>query len=378
MKSVLSILLLSLVLTNGSVNKCGDSSLRECFCGSQFYENRSMFVVNCTGLGFTTADMLKYIPDETEMVIFTGNHVSTINSNVFGEYKNMTKLRIIDMSNNGITDIKGKAFHHVTGVTRLILNHNNISISEEYDKNYHHPRVFSNFVNLQELHLTNAFADNTDADLADDLHDIFVSSGLSKLFKLHLEQNEIVNFRDDRVFCDLPDIHDLYLGDNNIPSLNFNITCLPKLRFLDLEGNNITKFSQQDLDSFDKLAQPYRSNSLILEIGNNPFRCDSAIKNLYAWLHKTNVSVRHLDSLECHQAKYGKKYIMNLKNLAESKHAKISKALTVLLVVLVLILLALLCAYVYLKKDSVKSKWRPLLESVTRKVQYNKIESQDV
>lgn len=117
------------------------------------------------------------------------------------------------MSNNGITDIKGKAFHHVLSVTRLVLNHNNISISEEYDKNYHHPRVFSNFLNLQELHLTNAFADNTDAALADDLHDIFVNSNLTKLYKLHLEQNEIKSFKDDKVFCDLPNLHDLYLGE---------------------------------------------------------------------------------------------------------------------------------------------------------------------
>lgn len=119
--------------------------------------------------------------------------------------------RIIDMTNNGIQDIKGKAFHHVPNVTRLILNHNNISISAEYEKNYHHPRVFSNLYNLKELHLTNAFADNTVA-LADDLHDIFVNSNLTKLYKLHLEQNEIKNFRDERVFCDLPDLHDLHLG----------------------------------------------------------------------------------------------------------------------------------------------------------------------
>ncbi|KAG5862466.1 hypothetical protein JTB14_019951 [Gonioctena quinquepunctata] len=124
------------------------------------------------------------------------------------------------MSNNGIRDVKGKAFHHVVGVTRLILNHNNISISAEYDKNYHHPRVFSNFVNLEELHLTNAFADNTDEALADDLHDIFVNSNLTKLYKLHLEQNEIKNFRDDRVFCDLPDIHDLYLGELQYEFIN--------------------------------------------------------------------------------------------------------------------------------------------------------------
>lgn len=87
---------------------------------------------------------------------------------------------------------------------------------------------------------------------------------------------------------------------------------------------------------------------------------------------------RDKDTLQCHQTKYGTKYIMNLKNLAESKHAKISQALTILLVILVLILLTLLGAYAYLKKGSMRGRFSPLLEAVSRKVHYNKIESQDV
>lgn len=74
--------------------------------------------------------------------------------------------------------------------------------------------VFSNFENLLELHLTDAFADNTPAeDLASDLHDIFVNSDLQELQKLHLEQNEISQFKDPSVFCDLPSLQDLHLGN---------------------------------------------------------------------------------------------------------------------------------------------------------------------
>lgn len=81
-----------------------------------------------------------------------------------------------------------------------------------------------------------------------------------------------------------------FLGDNNIPSLNFNIVCLPKLRYLDLEDNNITKFSQRDLDSFDRLTTPYRNENFTLEIGGNPIKCDTAMKSgLYTWLHSTKV-----------------------------------------------------------------------------------------
>ncbi|KAJ8984895.1 hypothetical protein NQ317_002735 [Molorchus minor] len=322
--------------------------------------------------------MLRNLPEQTQMLIFTGNNISVLSDNVFGEADYLNGLKIVDLSNNLIKDIKGKAFHHVSNVERLILNHNNISISSKYDNNYHHPRVFSNFYNLRELHLTDAFVDNTDGALADDLHDIFVNSNLTKLFKLHLEQNEIKNFIDERVFCDLPELQQLYLGDNIIPRLNFNVLCLPKLGFIDLEHNNITKFSQDDLDTLNKLAKPYRSENLMIKLEGNPFRCDSSIKNFYLWLHKTNVEVKNLDRLECYQTKGGTKYIMNLKNLVESRNSKVSLALTVLLVILVFILLTLLGAYVYLKKDSVRSKFAPLFESVTRKVHYTTLESQAV
>ncbi|KAG8320119.1 hypothetical protein J6590_076321 [Homalodisca vitripennis] len=131
--------------------------------------------------------------------------------NVFGTVNPYLDLKVVDMSNNNIRDIRGKSYHRVSNVERLILNHNQISISSK-EPSHHHPRVFSNFVNLLELHLTDAFADNTPDDLASDLHDIFVNSELQELRKLHLEQNKISKFKDTKMFCDLPSLQDLHLG----------------------------------------------------------------------------------------------------------------------------------------------------------------------
>lgn len=378
---ILLVIALAALLPNihANVNQCQSQLLNGCMCGNIFHNNQSWFAVNCTNTGFTNTQMLEHLPEQTQMLVFSGNHVPVLNMNVFGDQIDLSGLKEIDMSNNGIREIKGKAFHHVLGVERLILNHNNISISNDVDDgNFHHPRVFSNFYNLTELHLTNAFADNTGAALANDLHDIFVNSNLTKLYKIHLEQNEIRFFKDENVFCDLPNLHDIYLGDNNIPRLNFNVQCLRKLRYLDLERNNITRFSLQDLQLFDRLAQPYRDENLLLDLDGNPFRCDQGIKTLYNWMQTTHVQIRHRDSLDCHQSKYGQKVILNLNGLAEAKHAKMSQGLIVLLVVLVIILISLSIAYVYLKKEQVKNKLAPIFEAATRKVQYTTIESQDV
>lgn len=169
----------------------------------------------------------------------------------------------------------------------------------------------------------------------------------------------------------------IFLGENLIPSLNFNVTCLPKIRYVDLQDNNISVFTQRDLDSFDLLTRPNRNQNFTLEIERNPFKCDKAAKVLYSWLVKTNVNVRRSEKLECFP-RPGQKVTANLRAYAENKYKKISQALMILLVVLVFILVTLLFAYIYLKKDSVKNRLSPLFDVVTRKVQYTTIESQDV
>lgn len=83
----------------------------------------------------------------------------------------LPELRVIDMSNNKISEIPGKAYHHVKNVERLILDFNELSITPTRN----HPRLFSNFVSLLELHLTDAFEDGPPRSLAETLHDIFVN-----------------------------------------------------------------------------------------------------------------------------------------------------------------------------------------------------------
>jgi len=63
------------------------------------------------------------------VLIFNGNKVPELPVNIFGSGKNLTRLRVIDMTDNGIEEIKGQTFHHVPVVERLILNHNSLNLS---------------------------------------------------------------------------------------------------------------------------------------------------------------------------------------------------------------------------------------------------------
>lgn len=371
-------------IVNGG--NCGQLFKGKCSCGTAMYIDRVQYIVNCTNTGFRESNMLENMPPETEVLIFTGNYLPELPWNVFGAINSLENLTIVDMSNNHIREIRGKSYHHVQNVKRLILNHNNLSISKyDDDVNHHHPRVFSNFVNLMELHLTNAFADNTSAELSEDLHDIFVNSNLTKLTKLHLEQNEIRKFSDRRVFCDLPALRDLHLGDNLLEEINFNVVCLRHLRFLDLERNKFTQMKSRDLNLLDVLEKSAgRDTKLVIDLTYNPLACDCSINNIQDWLKKTNVTIRNLDQLKCYRNHRAAELVLSVKTnrcRVQSKHAKTTVGHTItlvfLLIVLTAVLISLLVALVYLSKDRLKKMFKPVMTTVSKKVQYTTIKDDD-
>ncbi|KAK3925680.1 Trophoblast glycoprotein [Frankliniella fusca] len=372
-----------------SSSLCGHAFRNRCTCGKTRISDTEpeSFVVNCTNAGFTNTSALSHLPIETQFLIFVGNNISVLPGNIFGDQDHTPNLKVVDMSNNAIKEIRGKAYHHVSSVERLILDHNELSLSplKSGVENHRHPRMFSNFINLRSLHLTNAFKDNSPSNLVNDLHDIFLNSNLSLLIKLHLEQNELTGFSDQMVFCDLPSLMDLHLGDNFLRGLHFNITCLHHLRFLDLQRNRITRLSKSDLAMLDTF--PARGQSLTVDFSGNPF-CDC--QDLLAWLNTTKVIVRRKESLSCTHSSsvrsntkddaYAHVSCTTLHTSATSKSEDNSEqsfhggtALTLVLLSLAGIIFLVL--FVYRKRLNFKPHGqRSLLDTVSRKVQYTTIE----
>ncbi|XP_061393635.1 toll-like receptor 5 [Musca vetustissima] len=387
---------------------CGPNFPATCFCGREMYEGSMQYIVNCTNAGLRNTSVLEFMPQDVEILIFTGNFIPELPWNVFGSINNYKNLRIVDMSNNHIREIRGKSYHHVQNVERLILNHNNLSISRDDDEvNHHHPRVFSNFLNLQSLHLTDAFDDNSSPQLSEDLHDIFMNSELTKLQKLHLEQNEITHFKDRKVFCDLPSLRDLHLGDNFLKDINFDVSCLKNLRFLDLERNKFEYVKTHDLMVLNQLeARPDRTTNLIVDFNLNPFTCDCKISSFRTWIHSTNVTVRNKESLMCFHDEVNPLPILEIDmsqcsaaiaaatimfNTATDNHygggaagahensglAQHTATLIFLLIVLSMILLGLVIALVYVSRDKLKFMITPVFDNVAKKVQYTSIKDED-
>jgi len=305
---LLVIFWLFLIITN---SHCYDGNERDytgcpiefgqkCNCGFNYYRlwnwDRTVYITNCTNSGFTNPFKIEFTPKETEVLIMTGNNFETVPWNLLGILDDYDKLEVVDLTNNKIKQIQGKSFHKVETVKKLLLNHNDLYIVSAMS----HSRIFSNFKSLEELHLTNAFTEQIDSKwYLRDLKDIFLNSELRNLKKLHLEQNEIWEIKDDDMFCELPSLLDLHLGDNQLSDINFSLECLEKLRYLDLEYNKIRNLRSDTLHKLDKVFGN-RSSSSQIALHGNPYTCDCNMNDFYNWLTVTKARLVNKDEMRCY------------------------------------------------------------------------------
>ncbi|XP_059485676.1 toll-like receptor 9 [Neocloeon triangulifer] len=368
----LLLFLVPLLFALSDGGQCPPSFQNKCWCGRMQYQGLSdMYVVNCTSQFFSDTHMLTALPPETQVLIFTGNHIPELPWNIFGTEDEMENLKVIDMSNNGIRSIRGKTYHRATKVERLILNYNEITLTEDGG----HPRLLTGFPNLRELHLTAAFAAPDDKALPFEqlsaLKKILETANLTQLVKIHLEQNQIASPLPSDFFCSLENLLDLHLGDNWLTDSSLpRISCLKRLRFIDLGRNRLRALSPQVTSDLEKL--PERHQQLILDLGGNPLSCEDFCVGAFAhWLGATNVTVRNRDSLRCvnvGQVPCSKAVLDAARN--NGGHSAAALVLGVLLAGLIVTLGVAL----YLNRNSLTYQLSPLVDTAGRKVRYTSID----
>ena len=355
----------------------------KCHCGTVPYGNsgRELYVTNCTNANFTDASMLVQLPIETEILIFTGNNITNLPANLLGQDASYEKLHTIDMSNNNIRSIKGKTFHNVKSVRILTLDNNEIEIDDE---NYH-PRIFSNFENLEELNLRNAFGNQEKSkEFMKVLTRIFTESALTNLKSLNLESNEIHVFSTPIMFCFLPKLQKLYLGHNLLTNFHLNLTCLKDLNLVDLTDNLITTLHNESLRYLESGPRYYHLN-----ITRNPFRCDCKMRDLLTFI-KTVIEVRITtpESLYCSTAwsmdivgKYFDEiniydlpctHITN-DDLSTNYYINFSYAIITCLLSILIILVA---TFIFFNRKFIVTSWRYVINGVQVKREYTSLEKE--
>ena len=360
---------------------CPNDFRTRCLCGrlpsSSESKYRGSYVTNCTSSNFTSTSMLTAMPESTEILIFTGNSLVTeLPSNLFGKHgqRNYDKLHVIDMSNNQISSIKGKSFHNVRNVKKLILDNNKLLITGEH----FHPRIFSNFESLEELHLRNAFAEtHRGLNFMEDLVTTLNEGNLTKLKVLNIENNGIQMIPNPFVMCSLPSLSKLYLGGNALTDAKINVSCTPKLFLLDISDNFIST-----LDNFSLTMFP-NTPKFHVNLTRNPMKCDCKLLDMYRWIKTTQTWVLGNKTLMCASG-YPESNAGRLVNDLEERDFLCSTlddedlqgyvtASFAILISLILALIVLLAALLFTHRDQVVKVWDLLSNSVANKAEYTSL-----
>ncbi|XP_013777249.1 trophoblast glycoprotein-like isoform X2 [Limulus polyphemus] len=349
----------------------------KCHCGEVPYgpQGKLTYVTNCTNTNFTDAVMLKELPLETEVLIFTGNHIPDLPFNVFGTAAFYSRLHIIDMSNNHIQSIKGKTFHHVKFVKKLVLNDNDLYIVSKDE----HPRMFKNFYNLEELHLKNAFTEKVSNYLYN-LEVAFQDSQLDNLRVLNLEQNEFSSILNENFFCSMPSLTEIHVGGNRMKDFRLNSTCLPRLNLVDLSNNNIQGLKNSTMHLLDAVP------GLEVNLTGNPFECDCHLVDMYRWLATTKTRVTGKERFQCvtgFPPKNVRKLISHvplydlecpLKRTDFHGHLSASYGVMVLIIVICVVMVSLL---VYRHRWAIYEFARSWSQPIRNKMKYSSLDKRE-
>lgn len=282
-----------------SCTKCPLEFRNRCSCGrftikapdGKAYQR---FVTNCTNGGFSDANVLRALPVETQILIFTGNNLAELPQNLFGNdgQKQYVDLKVINLSNNKISAIHGKTFHNVRNVTKLILDHNELLITGQH----FHSRIFSNFGNLEELHLRDAFGERKrNLNFMVDLVTILTEANLNKLKVLRLDNNSINSIPNPEVFCSLPSLQYLHLSNNYLTDAKVNTSCFRRPRLLDVSDNFIANLSNETLSFYETAP----GSLFHVNLTRNPFHCDCELRPFFNWLNRTRTWVLGNKSFYC-------------------------------------------------------------------------------
>lgn len=351
-----------------------------CECGYVPYgpKRKLTYVTNCTNAGFDNTMMLRKLPPETEVLIFVGNEVKDLPLNIFGLDIVYEKLHTIDLSNNHIQTIKGRTFHNVANVTKLILNDNDLYIVFKDLR----PRMFSNFVNLEELHLRNAFTEKVKSgDYLNNLAQIFKNSSLNHLKVLNLENNEISGIEPDE-FCSLPSLEELHLGFNHLKDIP-RISCLKHLKIFDIGNNLIPHFSDKSLLN---LEQVKNYTHLLINLTDNPFKCDCNMIGTYIWLMTTPMILPNREKLYCSSgfppiigktiATIQLNELQCIPVLKEYNYHYSASHIT-LTIGLCFVLIGVV-ALIYRHRAAVATSWRRIIDPIRSKIYYVSLDSMEV
>ncbi|CAL1537206.1 unnamed protein product [Lymnaea stagnalis] len=152
---------------------------------------------------------------------------------------------------------------------------------------------FNDFPNLEVLILSSIFPSNyfeTTVSLKRILRD------LTKLTYLDISRNNL-NAIPPETFSASHNLEHLSLAKNRFSTIPFEVSSLPKLKFLDLSDNAVSFLKDNEMDDMDQ--QERLLGGFTLKLNGNAILCLCSDIQFLGWLHSTRVSLDNGGNYTC-------------------------------------------------------------------------------
>ena len=199
-----------------------------------------------------------------------------------------TSLLYLNFSNNHITNM----FCPLIGLEKLKgfdgSNCNLQNITQDFLRSKYFP-------DLEVLYLNGNNLGPQSKRFPDLLKDV------KKLREFHLAANRIQILPYDS-FEHLSSLETLDLSRNILCDINVNISHLRKLKFINLQENQLSLIGSDFRKELDH-ANSLRNQSIMLDIGGNPLSCGCDSLSFISWLQNTQTFFIEKNNLNCHGKK---------------------------------------------------------------------------
>lgn len=295
--------------------------------------------INNTLKGLITADL--------EEIHITNGSFNELPPNAFSNCSQqssskLTKLTKLVLSSNNITKIHGKTFHCMPNLEKLFLDNNSWQIHKDSHSGY-----FNNLPSLVELDLTAALLPIERLHVTH-LRYVFENTNFSKLETLRLGCNGI-QFLDEELgksLCNMDNLKHINFHGNSLGRLQLT-NCFQKSKFLekiDFSDNVFTYVDQRTMDVLDTIHSENPEVNLTVNLLNQQWSCDCAIKPFKDWMTTTKVHLMGMGKYRCHDGANFHKHIINLSDsemCGDHVDSSVQAGVVVVIVLLVIIALVL-------------------------------------
>ncbi|CAG2204151.1 unnamed protein product [Mytilus edulis] len=225
------------------------------------------------------------VPGKLKKVLFKSNYM---NSEIPSLGFMANELNYLSLSDN--------VLHTWTGPVTNIKRLTDLDLSANFCSNISKNFFNADFINLRSLLLQNNLLGlvlPTDVD-----GEIF--QNLKNVGYINLSTNKIANIP-YLVFKEQHNLERLDLSENMIDGINFKISHMRKLMFLNVRNNRISTLSQYAMNELDSIAK-YNKN-LTIDLSGNNLVCNCDSLSFVKWIVNTPTHFHLLEKYECKTSK---------------------------------------------------------------------------